>query len=267
MQSATETVCPEDLLGLTPRTVTGMIGDAATDEVHTSLELLSDLYNYNHWLFDKVRPFIGESVCEVGCGIGNITQFLLGRRRVVGIEPLTASFRQSAARFRDHLNTSIVNCALEDCPSRAAAAESFDTVLCMNVLEHIADDAEAMRTMRRLCRPGGTVVILVPAHMIIYGELDRSFGHRRRYNRKSLSRLFRCAGLEPTHSRYINAIGVFGWFWEGRCLGRRQICRQSARLFNRLVPFIDVIERLLPPPFGQSLLMVGTPAPGLAGAS
>ncbi len=242
----------------------GSVGDAAV-EVHSSLEVLSDLYNYNHWLFNKVRPFIGETVCEVGCGIGNITQFLLGRTRIVGIEPLAASFRQSESRFKDHLNTSIVNCALEDCPSEAVAAESFDTVLCMNVLEHIADDLGAMRTMRQLCRPGGKVAILVPAHMSIYGELDRSFGHCRRYNKKSLGRLFRSAGLEPTYGRYMNMIGCFGWFWEGRCLGRRQIRTQSARLFNRLVPFIDVVERILPPPFGQSLLMVGTPNPRITG--
>ncbi len=226
-------------------------------EVHTSLEVLSELYNYNHWLFNKVRPFIGDRVCEVGCGIGNITQFLLNHRQVVGLEPLPASFRRSVRRFRDHLNTRIVNCSLEDCPSDIVAAGGFDTLLCMNVLEHIDDDIAALSTMRRLCAPGGRVVILVPAHMSIYGELDRSFGHCRRYNRRSLSAAFRQAGLEPTYSRYLNSIGFFGWFWEGRCLCRSQIRPQSAHLFNRLVPFIDAVERLLPLPFGQSLLMVG----------
>lgn len=253
-----DTVCPNAIIDLAPGNgEVRCIETEAAAEVHSSLEVLSDLYNYNHWLFNKVRPFIGARVCEVGSGIGNITQFLLNCRMVVGIEPQPVSYRESVRRFRDHLNTRMVNCTLEECPSPAVAAAAFDTVLSMNVLEHIEDDVEALRTMHDLCVPGGNVVILVPAHMSIYGELDRSFGHCRRYNRRGLGEAMRQAGLEPTYSRYLNAIGYFGWFWEGRCLRRRQIQPQSARIFNRLVPFIDAIERLLPLPFGQSLLMVG----------
>jgi SAM-dependent methyltransferase len=253
-----ETVCPESLLELpTELALAPHIDAAAAGEVHSSLEVLSDLYNYNHWLFNKVRPFVGDRVCEVGCGIGNITQFLLNCRLVVGIEPLESSFRRSISRFRDHLNTRLVNGILQDFPNETVAAESFDTVLCMNVLEHIEDDIGALKIMRTLCRSRGRVVILVPAHMTLYGELDRSFGHRRRYNRKSLAAAFQQVGLRPTYSRYMNSVGCLGWFWEGRCLRRRQICTRSARVFNRLVPFIDAVERLVPLPFGQSLLMVG----------
>ncbi|MGQ9651267.1 MAG: class I SAM-dependent methyltransferase [Phycisphaerae bacterium] len=260
MQATLDTVCPQSLETVSLPVESGVTGTAdAPVEVHTSLEVLSELYNYNHWLFNKVRPFVGETVCEVGCGIGNITQFLLNRRHVAGIEPLAASLRQSMQRFRDHLNTRFFNGFLQDCPNEAVPAEAFDTVLCMNVLEHIEDDVGALHTMRVLCRSRGRVVILVPAHMSIYGELDRAFGHCRRYNRKTLATAFLKAGLVPIYSRYINTIGYFGWLWEGRCLGRRQINPRSARLFNRLVPFIDAFERLLPLPFGQSLLMVGQP--------
>jgi len=260
VQATADTVCPQELEA-TPLSVASSAADiaGAPAEVHTSLEVLSELYNYNHWLFNKVRPFVGETVCEVGCGIGNITQFLLNRRQVVGIEPLAASLRQSTERFRDHLNTRFFNGVLQDCPNETVPAGAFDTVLCMNVLEHIEDDVGALNTMRLLCGPHGRVVILVPAHMSIYGELDRAFGHCRRYNHKSLAAVFSKAGLLPTYGRYMNAIGYFGWFWEGRCLRRQQINLQSARLFNRLVPFIDAFERLLPLPFGQSLLMVGRP--------
>jgi SAM-dependent methyltransferase len=260
MQATLDTVCPEGLADASLSVESCMAGAAdVRSEVHTSLEVLSELYNYNHWLFNKVRPFVGETVCEVGCGIGNVTQFLLNRRQVVGIEPLAASLRQSTRRFREHLNTRFFNGVLQDCPNEAVPAGAFDTVLCMNVLEHIEDDVGALYTMCLLCAPRGRVVVLVPAHMSIYGELDRAFGHCRRYNRKTLAVAFREAGLLPTYSRYINTIGYFGWLWEGRCLHRRQINPRSARLFNRLVPFIDAFERLLPLPFGQSLLMVGRP--------
>jgi len=113
VQATLDTICPEGVLDLSRSAEPlAAVGSDTAGEVHTSLEVLSDLYNYNHWLFNKVRPFIGEAVCEVGCGIGNITQFLLNRRQVVGIEPLSASFRQSMQRFRDHLNTRFVNGSL-----------------------------------------------------------------------------------------------------------------------------------------------------------
>jgi len=228
--------------------------------VSASLALLSDLYNYNHWIFNKVRPFIGGRVCEVGCGIGNITQFLLNAEAVVGIEPQRACCEHVRQRFADHLNLRFVQCQLADCPSREVPTAGFDTVVCLNVLEHIEDDVGSLVRMRQLCGPKGRVVILVPAHMHLYGQLDRSFGHYRRYNRAGLRKTFAAAGLKPVYSTYMNALGCLGWWWHSRCRKRRQIPRDASRFFNRLVPFLDAAERLVPPPFGQSLIMVGTTA-------
>src|SRR5690606_30206779 len=112
------------------------------EHVRATLDVLSDLYNYNHWLFNKVRPFIRGRVCEVGCGTGNITQFLLNMPEVVGLEPSEASFREVRARFARHLNTRFLNCPLDECPGPEVPAGTFDTVMCLNVLEHIEDDVD-----------------------------------------------------------------------------------------------------------------------------
>ena len=229
------------------------------DAVHTSLELIDELYEYNHWIFTKVRPFIRGAVCEVGSGIGNITQFLLNQPRDVCLEPHPPSLERARARFVDHRNVAIEPFLLQECPREGIAAGSFDSIVCLNVLEHIEDDVEALRIMHELCQPGGRVVILVPAHMSAFGSLDRSFGHCRRYNRRSLRRAFSAAGLRVATSSYMNAIGYFGWIWEGRVRRRTTLSRSSARAFNRLVPFVDAFERLIHFPFGQSLVMVGTP--------
>jgi SAM-dependent methyltransferase len=234
------------------------VGELAVgSEIHTSLEVIGKLYNYNHWIFNKVRPFIRGSVCEIGSGIGNITQFLLNHERVVGVEPYGRSFRSASERFAAHRNVSFAPCTLEQCPNENLEADSFDTVVCLNVLEHIADDLDALRRMRALCRVGGRVVILVPALMGLYGSLDHSFGHYRRYGRRGLRRLFEQAGLRVVWSSYMNAIGVIGWLWEGRVLRRRNISTQSAKTFNRMVPFVDAFERVFRPPFGQSVIAVG----------
>ena len=237
----------------------GPAGAAASWENHARLALLNELYAYNHWLFDKVRLFIKDSVCEVGCGTGNITQFLLNHEQIVGIEPFGPSLEKARRRFAKHLNVEFANCRLADSPNELVPAKSFDTILCMNVLEHIEDDADSLRRMLQLCRSNGNVVVLVPAHMSAFGGLDRAAGHFRRYNRRSLRRAFEQAGLIVTDSFYMNALGYFGWLWYGRILGREQLPASGARHFNRLVPLLDAFERIIPPPFGQSLVMVGTP--------
>ncbi len=226
--------------------------------VHTSLELLEELYNYNHWIFNKVRPFIKGSVCEVGSGTGKMTQFLLNRERVVCMEPFEMSLAAARERFKKHLNVEFVQCYLRECPNGQLRAQSVDSVICLNVLEHLQDDVENMRCMRRLCKDRGRVIILVPARMSIYGRIDRSFGHYRRYNRRSLRRVFEQAGLRVTYSFYMNTVGYFGWLWHSRIRRREQIPIKSARLFNRMVPFLDAIERIVRLPLGQSLVMVGT---------
>src|SRR5690606_19885133 len=106
----------------------------------------------------------------------------------------------------------------------------------------------------------GRVVILVPAHMCIFGGIDRAVGHYRRYSRRSLREAFERAGLRTTYSLYLNGLGFFGWWWHSRVLDRDYISPDAGRLFNRLVPYLDAAERLIPPPFGQSLITVGIPA-------
>jgi len=230
------------------------------DNVHDSLCLLADLYEYNHWTFSRVRPFLGDRVCDVGCGNGNFIQFLLDRKRVIGLDPFDPSLEVANRRFRDHTNVEFVCGTLADCPNEQIPAESFDSVVCMRLLDSLENDVESLSSMRRLCRSNGRVIIVASAHMSAYGELDRAVGHRRRYNRRSLRNAFESANLRVIHSSYINALGYFGWWFNSRILKRREIPAGPAHNLNRLAPCLDALERLVPPPLGQSILMVGTPS-------
>jgi len=240
---------------------TGCSGKLPAEKAtRTSLVLLREQYNYNHWIYSNLRPFVRGRICDVGCGIGNITQFLLNHDQIVGIEPSADSFREAQAFFSNHLNVRLVNAFLSDVPQEVAPDGSFDTVLCVNVLCEIEDEVAALRDMRRLCRPGGSVVVLAAAHMGLYGALDRAYGFHRRHSRRSMRLSFEAAGLRPTTAFYMNALGFFGWWWHSRVLKRRQISTGSTQFFERLVPFLQTLERVVRPPFGQSLVMVGTPA-------
>jgi hypothetical protein len=125
------------------------------------------------------------------------------------------------------------------------------------IFEHIADDAGALRRMRELLVPGGRVVVLVPAAPWAYGSMDAAMGHVRRYNRRALVARFRDAGLVAQSARYMNFPGLLGWWWHARVLRRDRLSESSTRLFDRLVPYVSALERLIPVPAGQSLVVVG----------
>lgn len=227
------------------------------DPVTHSLKVLASVYYYNHWIFDRVRDFLGPSVLEIGAGIGNITQFMLNAETLVCLEPCESYRRYLQSRFSKHLNLRVTPWKIEECPNDEVRAGAFDSIVCLNVLEHIENDVDVLKRCRELLAPAGRVIILVPATAGIYGEIDRGMGHVRRYSRAGLARVFREAGLQVSYSRYMNVAGVFGWWWHGRVLKRTMIPEKQTLLFNRLVPLLSALERIVPPVIGQSLVMVG----------
>jgi SAM-dependent methyltransferase len=227
------------------------------DAIDGSLDMIEGLYEYNHWIFNQLRPYVEGKVLEVGSGTGNITQFLsMHASRVVGVEPID-SF---AARFRERLShMSHVSCVegyLHDMPAPVSAASRFDTVVSCNVLEHIEDHVRAVRDMAGQLRDGGRVVLFVPAGPLAFGKLDRELGHFRRYTLRSLRQTMETAGLTWEHGHYSNAVGLLGWWFNSVVLRREQVPAKQASIFNQLVPMLSAIERLLPLPCGQSVLGV-----------
>ena len=243
----------------TDGTVSDPVNRDVQERVLGSLALLNDLYEYNHWVYRQVSPFLGRSVCEIGAGIGNFIQFVLNHESVVAVEPFERSYAEGRDRFAAHSNVRYARAWLHECPSQDVPRASFDSVVGLKVLESLEDDVGALRAMRALCKPGGNVVILGAAHMSAFGTMDEIYGHRRRYNRAGLARKFREAGLTPLKSFYANMPGFFGWWWYSRVRKSRHIPASAARMLNRMIPFVDAFERLIQPPFGQSLVMVGTP--------
>lgn len=237
-----------------PRQAEAPQGTAVIDH---SLDTIEHLYEYNHWIFNQLRAFVSGATLEVGCGTGNITQFLATRAsRVVGIEPVN-SFSQ---RFRDRLShMAHVTCVegyLQDLPKPAADADRFDSVVSCNVLEHIEDDVAAVRDMSDQLRVGGRVILFVPAGPLAFGKLDRELGHFRRYTRRGLRRTMEAAGLEWEHGHYSNLIGLAGWWFNSVLLRRKLVPARQAVAFDKLVPLLSAIERMLPLPCGQSVLGV-----------
>ena len=224
--------------------------DAATLE-----RLAADAPRYNRWLTARVAPWVGRRVLEIGAGIGNMAEFFVDRERLVLAEPEAFYRERLAARFAGRSNVSVVPLRLPAVDG-GLAAERLDTVICLNVLEHVAADGAALAAMRGLLVPGGRIVLLVPALRFLYGSLDAALGHVRRYAAGELRAKVAAAGLRLVHLEYFNLGGVLGWFLTGRVLRRTIIPSGSLRLYDALVPLFR-LERFLPVRIGQSLIAVG----------
>ena len=220
-----------------------------------SLDLLKDTYNYNHWIYSLLRGNLGETICEVGAGTGNLTRFFLEAKRLLCLEPQIEYFDSLQKLAVTHLNLEVCNGDL-DFWLREHQGGEFDSVVCVNVLEHIQDDLRAIMQMKEMLKKEGRVILYVPAAPWAYGQLDRALGHHRRYSKRMIMNLAQSGGLEIKKMLYVNFVGIFGWFLHACVLKREVISPHSARVIDRLVPYMSAIEKILPIPVGQSILAI-----------
>jgi SAM-dependent methyltransferase len=158
--------------------------------------------------------------------------------------------------FRDKSNFSALRADIQDIKSSPLAIKTYDTIICLNILEHLKNDRKAIENMTSLLQPGGRLIILVPALNILYGSMDVSFGHYRRYSKKQLKLLIQAQDLEIIKFYYLNFLGLFGWFLNGRIFKKKELPEKQTKLFDKLVPFLGLTEKIIAPPLGQSLILV-----------
>jgi phosphatidylinositol alpha-1,6-mannosyltransferase len=218
------------------------------------------LPRYNHWIMDKVRPFVGQSVMEIGAGIGNLSSQLVDRRRLVVTDVAEPYLWTLRARFVAYPNLEIRRFSLQE-PIPDDMLAAFDTVICVNVLEHVEHDREALSVIRSLLRPGGHLLLFVPAFQWLFGPIDTALGHFRRYHRRPLLALLQASGFEITQCSYFNLVGVAGWFLNSRILRRSELPAWQFRCYDALVPWLRRVERLTGAPIGQSLIAVARRSP------
>lgn len=231
-------------------------GDVAGAE---TLEIMASAARYNAWQYDVIAPYLGRRVLEVGSGIGNISRHLVAaEHELIVLTDMDEWYReQLRAGYGSHPTVTVASLALPDDEAPLVfAPQRLDTVVALNVVEHIPDDVGALRTMGRLVGRGGRVVVLVPALEQLFGSLDEELQHQRRYSRRALRSAVEAAGLRVEALLWFNFAGTFGWWWNAKVRRAPRIPLKQLRLFDGLVPLLR-IERYLPLPFAQSLIVVG----------
>lgn len=215
---------------------------------------------YNGWIFSVIKPYISKRILEIGCGLGTTTKYYLHSPFIVISDINDLYLRLVRKKFEGIKNIKITKLNIEDAPPKKLKIlkkYKIDTVIAINVLEHINNDLLALKNINRILFPGGRVVLFIPALPSIYGSLDKKFGHYRRYTKGEIYNKLRMAHFKIEYTRYFNIIGLFWWFVTGRILKKNHLPRMTGRLLSIIVPILQKVESLIRIPTGQSLIVVG----------
>jgi len=214
------------------------------------LATLGDAGRFNRWVFDSIAPCLSGDILEVGCGTGTFTALMaLAGHRVTAVDINPSYVEKAKTRLAAQDRVTV----LAGDATQMSWSTRFDTVVLLDVLEHIEDDVGFLRRLAACLAPGGRLVVKVPAGEWLYSPLDSAIGHFRRYSKKSLRRAFEDAGLARGDERHFNAAGVPGWWLNGRVLKRITPPQEQIRVFEAIVPLLRVVETVARP-FGLSII-------------
>ena len=230
--------------------------EAPSDDIGAmTLRRMEKLAPYNRWLHDHFDGHLGNRILEVGAGVGNQTRYFIDRERVIPSDIEAHYLRELKTKFgrRSSVRVASYHFPLTAQDRADLQAERLDTVVCLNVLEHIEDDVTTLKDFASVLPPGGHLVLLVPSLPALYGTLDINLGHYRRYDREGLTRGLAEAGFTVESLRFLNRVGALGWWVNSRLLRRRVLPRGQLAAFKWLLPLLR-FEQRHPPGFGLSLL-------------
>lgn len=218
--------------------------DASGGEI---LERLNRAPRFTRWMADVIRPYVGDRVLEVGAGTGNMSVHLMPRSIywATDVNPHYLEYLVALRATRPYLRVAYTNAMVE---GTFPAGQSFDTVLCLNVVEHVQDDMGALRNIHNVLVGGGCAVILVPCGPWLYGSLDEVLGHCRRYTRDQLIAVAQKAGFGIERVLKFNRPGVLAWWFNGRVLRRKTFGLGQIRMLNILTPLFRLVDAWLPLP-------------------
>jgi SAM-dependent methyltransferase len=216
---------------------------------------LASADNYNRWIYSQIESYLGQRILDVGCAIGNITQFYADREQVIGVDVVAEELEVARERFAgkrfEAYQMDVSSPELLRFKDR-----NLDTAVCLNVLEHVEDDVHALRNMRDTLAPGGRICLLVPCNKWLFGPMDAIDHHYRRYTRDEMNAKLEEAGLTIEHQNYFNMLGIAAWFLQNRVLRRSMAAPSQYSLYDALVPVLSAIERVIDVPAGLSLVTI-----------
>ncbi len=220
---------------------------------YETLESMSQAVWYNHWTLQKFQNFLHGDILEIGCGIGNFTQTLSQLGKVTAVDINSHYTRELKRKLGNKVKVGLGDI---ETGQFFFKKKEFDVIVCINVLEHIQNDQAALANIYKLLKKEGFLILIVPAHDFLYGQIDRSIGHFRRYDKKVLKEKLVQTGFKITKVRILNFLGAIGWFLFSRVFKNERVEEKKIRVFNIFAPFLLSMENLIEPPIGTSVLII-----------
>jgi 2-polyprenyl-3-methyl-5-hydroxy-6-metoxy-1,4-benzoquinol methylase len=223
------------------------------------LEAMSFAVNYHKWILEEFRPFLGKKLVEVGAGTGSFSEMLIEEKpnNLALVEPseMFGFLEKNISRIKTSANVDYYNSIF----SAAAAdlSEKPDTIIYVNVLEHIEDDLGELKKVYETLERGGHCLIFVPALMSLYGAFDAKVGHFRRYTKSELEEKAKSAGFRIVKSKYFDFVGIFPWYIKYKLLKLDSLNTGAVTAYDKFaVPLTKQFERLIKFPLGKNLLTI-----------
>lgn len=226
------------------------------------LEAMSFAVNYHRWILSIFEPYLGTRIVEVGAGTGSFSELLLERslESLSLVEPSTAMYEQLCRRIEElspSQNVRTHNDIFEKVASQIRSTAKPDSIIYVNVLEHVEDDANELRIINDTLDSGGRLFIFVPAMRWLHGSMDRQLDHFRRYMRSELEKKCVAAGFKVVASRYFDLFGVLPWWVKYKVLQSKKMEPGAVRFYDqRVVPIARRLETSVTPPLGKNVLLV-----------
>jgi len=217
------------------------------------LESMSFAQNYHNWIYENIATQLGTKIAEIGSGVGNFTEFLLrnDHARIDAYEPCTKMHLNN--KFYKHPRVNCINSNFELVSKNYH--DQYDSVVFINVLEHIQQDSDAIKKAYKIIRRGGNLIIFVPALQFLYSNFDRSIGHYRRYQKSELTKLVQNASFKIISCEYFDSIGIIPWFVFMKVMRRGLSSRNTFTYDTFVVPWLKIVEKIISPPLGKNLLL------------
>lgn len=234
---------------------------AKVEYVGKDLEAMDFALNYHLWILDLIKPYLGNHLVEVGAGTGSFSELLLklNPETLTLIEPseMFSKLKNKVNNLKSKTNISCFQNIFTDVADTLKQKQKPDTIVYINVLEHIENDLKELLKVFETLEKKGKICIFVPANQFLYSDFDKYIGHFRRYKKSELEEKCKAAGFEILLSKNFDFIGILPWWMKYRLLKSKSMESNSVQIYDRLVvPFAKTFENIISPPIGKNLLIV-----------
>lgn len=233
----------------------------SVDYIGKDLEAMSFAVNYHRWILREFRPFLGKHIVEVGAGTGSFSELLLEHEphSISLVEPsqMYEYLAANVERMETKTDVKTYQSVFTKVADKIKAHQEPDSIIYVNVLEHVEDDEEELAAMHRTLSSNGRVFIFVPALPWLYGNFDKQVGHHRRYTKNELETKCERAGFKLIKSFYFDFAGVAPWWIKYRLMKSDNLEGGAIKIYDKLVvPITKTFESFITPPLGKNLLLI-----------